>query len=61
MIIAMKYLDLTKSSAIVSDNFINQLTFKRLLHGEIVECLIYNDMSILDLVIVLFQMNFHLN
>ena len=28
-----KYLDLTKSSAIVIDNFIRQLTIKRLLHG----------------------------
>ena len=58
------YLGLTKSSAIVIGNFINQLTFKRFLHGEIVECLIYNDIyskSILDLVIVFFQISFYLN
>ena len=49
------YLGLTKSPAIVIGNFISQLTFKRLLHGEIVECPMYNHISSLDLVIVLFS------
>ena len=58
------YLGLTKHSAIVIANFISQLTFKRLLHRETVECLIYNHIygkSVFDLVRGLFQINVHLN